>query len=508
MDSLHQTGTFILVDPPAKANILGCRFTYRIKDGPPKIYKARLVVQGFKQKQGVDYHEVFAPTAKMASLRVLLHLAAANDWEIHQSDFTTAFLNGDLDEDIFMKQVPGHEDQDHPEKVCQLKKALYGLKQEPRQWYFKLKQALEDLGFTQNQTEPCLFMKKDASGILFIVVYVDDLTITGSNLLSIQDFKVNMAKAFKMKDMGEMKTYLGLEVSRDRDARTITIRQEKYIEKILGKFPVEDMKVYTTPMEANHELTREDAEDIQTSEPYPQLIGKLMYCMVSSRPDICYAMCVLARYMSEGSTKEKHWKAARRVLKYLENTKQWGITLGGKHEIRLEGSTDASWGDDQKDRKSTMGYCYSLGSGPISWRAKKSGTVALSTAEAEYYAGTEAMKECSWISELIKELGYSIPKPVLLCDNQSAIAMAGNPMFTARSKHIELKYHYIRVQVIKGRVTLEYVTSKLNLADIFTKAFCYPRHMELCRRLRLLPVPTSDIQGGCWNEECQKSKSF
>ena len=497
MESLHQTGTYTLVDPPPHANILGCRFTYRIKDGPPKLYKARLVVQGFKQQKGVDYYEVFAPTAKMASLRVILHLAAYHDWEIHQSDFTTAFLNRDLDETIYMRQVPRHEDPKHPRKVCLLQKALYGLKQAPRQWYLKLKQALEGTGFKQSEIELCLFMKLQGTTTLLVIVYVDDLTITGSSLEMIQDFKTSMASTFKMKDLGEMKTFLGLEITRDREARTISIGQGKYIDKILCRFPVDDLKPYTTPMEAHHSLTKEDPTEAPTTEPYAQLVGKLMYCSVSSRPDNSYALGVLATYMSKGKAKEKHWVAVRRVLKYLEGMRNWGITLGGIAELRLQGSTDASWGDDQSDRRSTMGYSFSLGSGPISWRSKRSGTVALSTAEAEYYAGTEALKECSWISELLSDIARPTPTPHLLCDNQSAIAMAGNPIFTARSKHIELKYHYIREQITRGRVTLAYVASRLNVADLFTKAFCLPRHLELCNMLRLPHVSTSDIQGEC-----------
>jgi len=486
VESILKNDTYELVPRSSNMNVLGNKWVYRIKPGG--LYKARIVVKGYLQKEGVDFYEVFAPTAKHITLRAILHLAASLDLELDQVDFTTAFLNGDLHEEIHMEQIPGHEDPEKPNHVCKLKKALYGLKQAPRQWFAKLKEALEQMGFQQCMADACLFWQKDNDHLFFVVVYVDDLILAASNKEKLADFKKNMASKFAMKDLGQLETYLGLQITRDRKKRTVHLSQKKYIENMLVKFQLEDAHPASTPLERGHTLTDPDVcAGEPASVPYAQLIGTLMYVMVCSRPDLCHALSVLTRFMAEGKHTEAHWKAAQRVVKYLKGTKDWVLSLGSEH-TSLQGHCDSSWGDDLSTRHSTLGYCFSLGSGVISWRSKKSGSVAHSTTEAEYYAQAEAVKEACWLRMFLEEVWDKPNTTVIHCDNSSAVKLAHNPINHSRTKHIDITHHFIREKIEQGVVELMLVPSKANVADILTKPLTREEHLRLCGLLGLRPA--------------------
>lgn len=489
-DSLIKNGTFHLVPRSKGMHVLKNKWVFRVKSGD--VHKARVTVKGCGQKQGVDYNEVFAPTAKLTSLRLILHLAAELNLEVESIDFVTAFLNGDLDEDIFMEQVPGYEDSNYPDHVLKLDKSLYGLKQAPRQWFAKLRDALLELGFSECKSDLSIFSKHTGDTIFFIVVFVDDLALVSNNTEQVCHVKAELARRFEMKDLGPLTEYLGMEVSRDRTARTITLRQEKYISKLLQKFRMEDCHGKTTPLPANHNLLEPDLKSpVLNDVPYAQLVGSLMYLMVCTRPDLAYTLSVLTRFMAEDKHTEAHWDAAKRTLRYLQHSKTWGLTFKGQNKP-MEAYCDASWADIRSNRHSTLGYCVGFGSSPVSWRSKKSDTVALSSTEAEYYAGVEVAKEVKWLKELLQELQQPLTPTTVWCDNQSAIAMTNHPVFHARSKHIEVKYHYIRELCEAGVIVPTYISTTDNLADLLTKALPEPRHLLLTTSL--LQRPTSDSE--------------
>jgi hypothetical protein len=481
LNSILKNDTYELVPRTGDMHVLGNKWVYRIKGGDT--YKARIVVKGYLQKEGVDFAEIFAPTAKHITLRTVLHLAAVHDWELEQIDFVTAFLNGDLEEEIYMEQIPGHEDPVHPTWVCKLKKALYGLKQAPRQWFAKLKDALTSMGFTQHAADSCLFMRSSGTHVFLVVVYVDDLILAASNKKEVADFKKIMADKFAMKDLGALETYLGLKVTRDREAKTVSLSQSKYIDNMLEKFNLADAHPVATPLEPGHELTNpQHSGEKDPDVPYPQLVGTLMYIMVCTRPDICHALGLLTRFMAVGKHTASHWKGAQRVAKYLKGTKDFVLTLGGS-QSQLEGYCDASWGDDHSTRHSTLGYCFSLGSGAISWRSKKSGSVAVSTTEAEYYAQAEAVKEGCWLRMLLEGLNEEQQQTIIRCDNSGAVKLAHNPVNHSRTKHIDITHHFLREKIAGKEVDLVQVSTKDNVADIFTKPLTKEGHQRLCSAL-------------------------
>lgn len=482
MECLQKNNTFTLVPRTANMHVLGNQWVWRIKPGG--LFKARIVVRGDWQIEGVDFFEVFAPTAKLASLRIVLHLAGVYGLHVEQVDFVTAFLNGDLEEDIFMRQVPGYEDPSRPTHVCKLNKALYGLRQAPRQWFAKLKEALESMSFTQSRSDLSIFFKRNGSSCFFIVVFVDDLTLAASDKQMLEDFKAEMGRRFEMKDLGELKTYLGIDISRDQRSGFFSLHQGKYITSLLNKFDMVDCHDVSMPLDPGHDLTDPQlASPPAPGKPYAQLVGSLMYLMVCTRPDLAFTICTLSRFMAEGKCTEAHWKAAKRTLRYLHGTKDWALQVGGRQEVNLIGWADASYGEDKQGRRSPLGFHFSLGSGPISWRSKLSDVVALSSTEAEYYAITEAAKEAAWIQSFLGELGTPIPRYHLWCDNQGAIAMTQNAVSHARTKHIDIKHHFIKDLVEDKKVTIEYVHTSENVADVFTKALPAPRHQQLCQRL-------------------------
>ena len=385
-----------------------------------------------------------------------------------------------------MERPEGFPDPPPGDTVWRLRRPVYGLRQAPRQWHAKLRQTLLAMGFTPSHSDPSLFIRHTPSG-LFILVYVDDMTLVSDDLEALTAFKQQLQAQFAMKDLGELTHYLGMDITRDRQARTITISQSRYLHSVLCKFGMEEATPVATPLPEKHELTTPAIpSSIPCSHPYPELIGSLMYAMVCTRPDLAFPLSILSRYVGQGRYTEAHWEAAKRVLRYLKGTLEKGLTLGGQGPICLEGFSDSSWADDQTDRRSTQGYGFSLGSGLISWRSTRSSAVALSSCEAELYAGTMAAQELQWLSTLLQELGYPQQGPTLWCDNMSTIALArDNGVYHARTKHIDLRFFFIRDMVQEGTIRVRHVTSAENVADIFTKALGREDHHRLLARLGL-----------------------
>ena len=469
MNALMKNETWDLVPKPKDVQPVSCKWVYRIKrktDGSINRFKARLVARGFSQKYGEDYDETFSPVAKMTTVRSLLSLAASFGWKLWQLDVKNAFLYGELDKEIFMEQPLGFKSREHPDYVCKLKKALYGLKQAPRAWYGKLAQFLQFCGYVPSNSDPSLFFKKNGGVHVVVLLYVDDMIITGSDDAEIARLQEDMSVRFEMKKLGELNNFLGLEVERVKDG--IFVGQQSYARRIVERFGVHEGKTRTTSMDVNIKLKRDEGSLLPDPRPYRSLVGSLLYLTIT-RPDLAFAVGLVSRFMQE--PRKPHLEAAKKILKYVKTTLGMGLMYKYNAKVSLHGFTDADFGGDLDDRKSTSGYVFLCGDTSISWCSKKQATVSLSTIEAEYKASTLAAQECIWLRRLLEDLLEPINKTVAIYrDNQSAIKLANNPVFHARTKHIELEHHFIREKVLDGTIEALEVRSEDNVADIFTKS--------------------------------------
>ncbi|KAM1256948.1 hypothetical protein EV1_030743 [Malus domestica] len=484
IDALQQNQTWDLVPKPRDVKSISCKWVYKIKrrpDGSIERYKARLVARGFSQQYGLDYDETFSPVAKLTTVRVLLALAANKDWNMWQMDVKNAFLHGELDREIYMMQPMGFKSEAHPEYVCKLRKALYGLKQAPRAWYGKIAEFLTQSGYSVTPADSSLFVKANEGKLAIVLVYVDDLIITGDDEAEILRTKENLSVRFQMKELGQLKHFLGLEI--DRTQEGIFLCQQKYSKDLLKKFGMLECKPTLTPMEPNAKMCAHEGKDLEDATMYRQLVGSLIY-LTLTRPDISYAVGVMSRYMQ--NPKKPHLEAVRRILRYVKSTIDYGLLYKKGEDCKLVGYCDADYAGDHDTRRSTTGYVFKLGSGTISWCSKRQPTVSLSTTEAEYRAAAMAAQENAWLVQLMSDLhqpvDYSVP---LYCDNQSAIRLAENPVFHARTKHVEVHYHFIREKVLQEDIEIRQINTDDQIADLFTKGLSTGKFEKFRRQLSM-----------------------
>lgn len=352
------------------------------------------------------------------------------------------------------------------DKVYRLRKALYGLKQASRAWNNKIHCYFFKYGLKQSSNDPSLYVKKEGVELLVVCIYVDDLIYIETSVQMVESFKQKMMKDFEMTDLGVMRYFLGIQVKQLKGE--IFISQEKYIEDLLKKFHMENCKPTSTPMAMNEKLEVNDGARKVDVTLFRSLVGSLIY-LTNTRPDIVHAVSLVSRFMSDPS--ERHFVAAKRILRYLQGSKKTGIRYVKENDLTLIGFTDSDWAGSLDDRKSTSGYICCIDSNVVSWSSKKQKSVSLSSAEAEYVAATEATCEAVWLRRLLVDLHQTQKDPtVIYCDNMSAIAMTKNPVFHARSKHIELRHHFIRDFVSKGEIVLKFVSTDQQPADFLTKA--------------------------------------
>lgn len=484
MDSLMSNQTWELTELPPGKKALHNKWIYRIKeenDGS-KRYKARLVVKGFQQKEGVDYTEIFSPVVKLTTIRLVLKIVAAENLHLEQLDVKTAFLHGDLEEEIYMKQPEGFIKAGKKNLVCRLKKSLYGLKQAPRQWYKKFDSFMSSRGFTRCQADHCCYIKKFDNSFIILLLYVDDMLVAGSDMQEIINLKQELSKQFAMKDLGSAKQILGMRIKRDTKSRTLVLSQAEYIKKVLSRFKMQNAKPVSTPLGAHFRLSKEQSPKTEEERtymekvPYASAIGSLMYAMVCTRPDIAQAVGAVSRYMNKPG--KVHWEAVKWILRYLRGTTEKALCFKGG-DTTLTGYVDADLAGNVDNRKSTTGYVYTLGDTAVSWVSQLQKIVALSTTEAEYVAITEASKEMVWLQNFLEELGKKQEDNILYCDNQSAIHLAKNPSFHSRTKHIQLRYHFIRSLLEDGILKLEKISGSQNPADMLTKTVTIDK-LKLC----------------------------
>jgi hypothetical protein len=455
MRRIKELGTWVLVPKPAEVNVVGCKWVYKLKrDAKGNItrYKARLVAQGFTQVPGVDYVDTFAPVAKFSTLRVLLALAAHNDWEVHQMDVKNAYLNGTLTETIFMRQPPGFIDAGNPKHVCRLVRGLYGLRQSGRVWYQMLTHAFKDLRFAVCAVDHTVFVSQGVEAKVIVGASTDDLLMISESLDRLERVKRGLEKHFEMTDLGEVHWLLGVEIRHDRANRTLSLSQGAYTKTILARFNLENASTVAMPMDPGQRLsktqspsTQEEIEDM-ADVPYRELVGSLMYAAVATRPDIAHAITALSQFLENPG--RAHWQAVQRVLKYLKGMADYVLMYGlekgvGMPEGSPVGYTDSDFAS-QEHRHSVSGYAFLVHGGAVSWSSKTQAIIALSSTEAEYIAGTHAAKEAKWLSMLLADIGMGPPRPFpLFADNLSAIALTKDNAFHSRTKHIDIQYHYI-----------------------------------------------------------------
>ncbi|CAI5458135.1 unnamed protein product [Closterium sp. Yama58-4] len=473
MASYRSTGTYVDEVPPPGANIVDGMWIFKVKrpPGSPPVFKARYVARGFSQREGVDFFQTFAPTPKMTTLWVLLHVAAQRDYELHSLDFSTAFLQGRLHEEIWLRRPPGFTGTFPPGTQWSLRRPVYSLRQAPREWHDTLRSTLSDLGFEPSSADPSLFVRRGRTPF-FVLVYVDDLVFATADTAALAEVKSELQKRHTCTDLGELRRYLGLQISRDRAARTITLTQSHMVQQVLQRFGLQDSSPAPTPLAVDHRLTGPfPDEPFEPSGPYAELVGCLMYLMTCTRPDLAFPLSILSRFVATGRHRPVHWAAAKRVAKYLGATSGMGLVLGGTQPVVLTGHCDSSYADDVETQRSTQGYCFSLGSGAVSWRSTRSSSVATSTAEAEIYAGALAAQELRWLTFLLTDLGERPSSaPTLFADNRAMILLRREPRLESRVKHIDVRYFLLRELQRRGQARLDFVASEANTADIFTKA--------------------------------------
>jgi hypothetical protein len=489
IDNIESKGTWIETKLPEGRKAVGCKWVFKVKtdaDGKVVKYKSRLVAQGFSQIPGIDYEETFAPVGRTTSLRLLLTVAATNDLEVRQADVEGAYLNGKLDVELYMAYPQGMT----PKKGCnalRLVGSLYGLKQSGRTWWIELGKGLEALGFKRTESDWGLYYRTKSKdrGPALLLAYVDDIVVAAETSREIDEVMKGLSLRWKITELGEISTILGMKVSRDRQARKVWLTQPAYIDKIVERFPGRGPTKTPLPSTKGRQAEDEGRDGISPIPltPYQEIVGCLQWVAGCTRPDVSFAASFLARQVARPT--EHLWQMALGVVAYLSSTRTVGLTLGGEEQRPLEGWVDADWAGCQETRRSTTGWIIELNGSPIVWSSRRQATVSASTVEAEYIAITEAGREIMWLRELLETLGYSQPITTLRCDNQGAIALTKKPSSHPRTKHIAIRHHQIREWAEQGMIQLEYVGTKSQKADILTKPLTGPAHAECVQRLGL-----------------------
>ena len=494
IQALIDNGTFELVQLPPGCRAIGSRWVFKVKknaDGTIERRRGRVVAQGYSQRPGFDFTETFAPTPKWAALRAILALAALEDLHLESVDISSAFLNGTLEEEVYMRQLPGFVEKGN-DWVWHLQKSLYGLKQAGRCWHKKLNEVFEKMGFHRVLCEHSIWIFKREDTQIIIPVFIDDVTIASKSMQDIDRVKKELKSHFKLRDLGPTTWLLGVEIIRDRSKRILSLNQSQYILSLLKRFNLSDVNPVTTSIDPGSKLsfsmsptTPEEIEEMH-SVPYLQAVGSLMYLATATHPDISYAVGVLARFSKNpGMT---HWKAVKHLFRYLKGTLDYKLTYAPDptNTELFTTFTDADHAGNPDNGRSTGGYAVKMGTGAISWCSKLQSIVALSTTEAEYVAATSAGQEILWLRNLFKELGYTLSKSsTLWTDSNSALSVAKNPEHHGRMKHLDLRFYWLRNEVEKGTINIQHLRTDEMPADVLTKPLARIKLTEMANKLGL-----------------------
>ncbi|GJV55532.1 retrovirus-related pol polyprotein from transposon TNT 1-94 [Tanacetum coccineum] len=470
-----------LVPPPDKAFVITLKWIYKVKLdelGGILKNKARLVARGYRQEEGIDFEESFAPVARLEAIRIFLAFAAHMNMVVYQMDVKTAFLNGNLREEVYVSQPDGFVDPDKPNYVYKLKKALYGLKQAPRAWYDMLSSFLISNDFSKGSVDPTLFIRREGKELLLVQIYVDDIIFAASTPELCDLFAKIMCSKFKMSMMGKISFFLGLQIS--QSPRGIFINQSKYALESLKKYGFESCDPVDTPMVEKSKLDEDKEGKAVDPSHYRGMIGTLLY-LTASRPDLQFAICMCARYQARPT--EKHLNAVKRIFRYLKGTVHRGLWYPKDSSFALTAFADADHAGCQDTRRSTSGSIQLLGDRLVSWSSKRQKSAAISSTEAEYIALSGCCAQVLWMRSQLTDYGFGFNKIPMYCDNKSAIALCCNNVQHSRSKHIDIRFHFIKEHVENGVIELYFVNTEYQLADIFTKALGRERIEFLINKL-------------------------
>ncbi|CAA7021062.1 unnamed protein product [Microthlaspi erraticum] len=444
IDSINKNKTWFLVERTSDMKVISLKWIFKLKknaDNRINKYKARLVAKGYVQESGINFDEVFAPVARIETIRLLIALAAPHGWEIHHLD---SFL------------------------------AWRAKRRSPRCWNTKLDQILKGLGFKKCAKESAVYRKQEGGSLLIIAIYVDDLFVTGNTLKAIDEFKAGMSSKFEMSDLGKLTYYLGIEVNQGEDG--IEIKQEGYARRIIKEAGLDDCNPTQIPMKFGLKVSKALEETEIVPKNYRRNVGCLRY-LLHTRPDLAFSVGVSSRYMQ--SPRKSHGDLMKHILRYLKGSYAYGLKYG-RGSKTLTGFSDSSHNIDQDDGRSTTGHMFYFGTSPITWCSQKQDMVSLSSCEAEFMAATEAERQAIWLQELLGEITREEVKQVTIkIDNISAIALTKNPVFHGKSKHIHKRYHFIRECIERELVDVEHVPGTEQKADILTKALARIKFVEM-----------------------------
>jgi hypothetical protein len=488
--------TWELQDLPSGRKAISCKWVFDVKpslngDDSVRKFKARLVVKGFSQRAGIDYNETFSPVAHQQSFRIILALAAQNILFLRQIDVVGAFLNGEIDDEIFMTQPEGFVINGQENKVCKLNKALYGLKQAGMIWNQNLDEfLLDELHFKRTRADPCVYHYNLGKSVVILGVHVDDIVLAHNDEPLCNSIVDRFSKKWDITDLGEPRRLLGMQITRDTTTGAIVLNQRSYVEELLSKFNMTNCKPVSTPHQLGFYLSSkmspsEEEESLEMRNvPYAELVGSLNWLATNTRPDIATSVGTLCRFISNPG--RQHWNAALRVLRYLTATINHGIQYSTQDECvsALEGYSDADWAGDPDTRRSTTGYIFTLAGGTVSWKSKLQNSSALSSVEAEYIAVCSTSREAKWIRKLLTELKFPPVGPTIIReDNQGCIAVTSNNRTDSRTKHIDVKYHFVREMVKSKEIELQYTPTENMLADFLTKPISAAKYRWCCEKL-------------------------
>ena len=483
IESIERNQTWRLVKLPPGRKAIGVRWVLNVKrDAKGAIikHKARLVAKGYSQEFGFDFEETYAPVVRIEHVRILFALAAYFNLPIIHLDAKNAFLHGDSDFAIYIQQPPGFENPAHPNSVLLLLKSLYGLKQAFRIWYLALYDAIIDLNFESSEFDPCIFISQRWH--LLLAIYVDDILVMGPQV-KCNEFAKQLSRQFRITNQGHVSSFLGINVERSNGM--IFLNQIGYIDRMAKRFQLESCNPTFTPLDHSLPLLKAEFDTPRTDETlYRELTGSLNHLAICTRPDTSLAVSKMSQFNQDPTITDHN--AARRILKYAKTTKHYSIKYSSiKKTLQLDGYADADWGSNLIDRKSTTGYIFMMNGGPISWTSRKQSTVALSTMEAEYMALSDAARELVAHLTFFQTISIELPLPILYTDNEAAESIAKREPEYQRSKHIDIRYHFLRDHYEKETFNIQHIPGTEQIADILTKPLSKFKHHTIVQALRL-----------------------
>lgn len=484
--ALMTNNTWSLVPKPAGANIVTGKWIFRHKlhsDGSLARYKARWVVRGCSQQEGIDYGETFSPVIKPGTIRCVLSIATTFSWPIHLLDVKNAFLHGTLTETVYAQQPSGFVDSSFPHHVCQLHKSLYGLKQAPRTWFIRFTTFLLSIGFSPSKCDSSLFILKTPSATAYLLLYVDDIILTANTPTFLSHIISKLCSQFAMSDLGPLRHFLGIQVT--TTATGLVLSQKQYALDILARAHMSNCNPCHTPVDTNSKSSSSTGSLLSQPTVYRSLVGALQY-LTLTRPDISYAVQQVCLFMH--APRDTHMALLKRILRYVCGTLDYGLHIYRSPTLDLVAYSDADWAGCPDTRRSTSGYCVFMGDNLVAWSSKRQHTVSRSSAEAEYRGVANVVAELCWLRQLMTELSHPPRRAsVVFCDNVSAMYLASNPVQHQRTKHVEIDLHFVGEKVSLGEVIVTHIPSSLQLADIFTKGLTSSLFKDFRCNLQIKP---------------------